>query len=406
MPEPLSSDVGGLRQQLERIARSELFSAKDSLLGLLRFLVEHSISDADGPVRETEIGVRHFGKPHFDPRTDSTVRVQIGRLRDALAHYYSGPGATDPIILELPKGGYRVRFYSRFDPTPENGERSGEHYRSPGFAETATISPSRHSTVFRKPHWIAVGIVVVCLAVAFVIVRSVTARASAIETFWKPFVQHSDDVLVIFSNPRFVGQSITGLKLYDPAQPAPAWINETYSGTGEVFAVHEITRTLTLLHRPITLRRARLLVWEEAKNRDLIFLGSPSQNSPSGELRLRHFAFQNIDGTTGFVNLHPRPGEPKSYVGSGPPYTLDYAVIAQLPGFDPSRRALILAGTTTYGTQAAAEFVCRENSVAELLAKLGLVRGAALPPFEALLQVRIAGGVALESRLLAVRTGK
>ena len=149
--------------------------------------------------------------------------------------------------------------------------------------------------------------------------------------------------------------------------------------------MHELTRTLTVLHKPVTLRRARLLVWEEAKNRDLIFLGAPNQNSPSGELRLRHFAFQNINGITSFTNLHPQPGEPESYVGSGPPLTLDYAVIAQLPGFDPSRRALILAGTTTYGTQAAAEFVCRESSAAELLSRLGLRRGATLPPFEALL---------------------
>ena len=388
---PLSSDSDGLQQQLERIAKSELFSAKGSLLNLLRFLVEHSISDADGPVRETEIGVKHFGKPHFDPRTDSTVRVQIGRLRDALAHYYSATGATDPIILELPKGGYRIRFYSRLNPA--NGK-------------AVPIAASIQAMVFRKSYWIVGGIVVTCLALSLLIVRSIASRPSAIETFWRPLVQHSDGALVIFSNPRFVGQSITGLKLYDSSQPAPDWINETYSGTGEVFAVHELTRTLTLLRKPITLRRARLLVWEEAKSRDLIFLGSPSQNSPSEELRLRHFTFQNINGTIGFTNVHPRSGEPKSYVGSGPPFTLDYAVIAQLPGFDPSRRAMILAGTTTYGTQAAAEFVCREDSVAELLAKLGLHRGASVPSFEALLQVRITGGVALQSQLVAVRTGE
>ncbi len=390
-PIPFSSDLDGLRQQLARIAGSEIFAAKESLLRLLRFLVDHSMSEGDGPLRETEIGVKHFGKPHFDPRTDSTVRVQIGRLRDALAEYYSGAGATDSIILELPKGGYRVRFYSRL---------------SPGNGDVVPAAPSPEPKAFRKSRWIFGGILLACLTLSALIVRGIVDRPTAIETLWRPFTQHSDGALVIFSNPSFVGQSTSGLKLYDPAQPAPEWINETYSGTGEVFAVHELTRTLTLLHRPITLRRARLLVWEEAKSRDLIFIGSPSQNSPSKEIRLRHFLFQNVNGTIGFTNAHPRAGESQYYVGSGPPFTVDYAVIAQVPGFEPSQRALILAGTTTYGTQAAAEFVCREDSAAELLSKLGLRRGANVPPFEALIQVRITGGVALQSHLIAVRTGE
>ena len=402
-PEAVSTDADGLKQQLERIARSDVFSTKESLAGLLRFLVEQSISDADGPVRETEIGVRYFGKPHFDPRTDSTVRVQIGRLREALAHYYSGHGAVDPIILELPKGGYRIRFYSRLTPAPDNSGTSAENDHN---LPAANLTPnSRLSAALGRPFRAAAAVVLGVAVLSLLLAHSLTARQTAVETLWKPFTKRSDDALVIFSNPRFVGQATTGLRLYDPADAAPPLINETYSGTGEVFAVHELTRTLTLLHKPLTLRRARLLIWEEAKNRDLIFLGAPNQNSPTGELRLRHFAFQTTHGITGFSNLDPRPGEPKSWVGTGPPYTLDYAVIAQLPGFDPSRRAMILAGTTTYGTQAAAEFVCREESVAELLSKLGVQRGAPLPPFEALLQVRITGGVALEAHVLALRTG-
>ena len=95
--------------------------------------------------------------------------------------------------------------------------------------------------------------------------------------------------------------------LYDPAEPPAPVINETYWGTGEVFAVHELTRTLTLMHKPLAMRRAQLPICDEAKNRDLIFLGAPNQNSPSGELRLRHFAFQTTHGITGFSNLDSRP---------------------------------------------------------------------------------------------------
>jgi hypothetical protein len=50
--------------------------------------------------------------------------------------------------------------------------------------------------------------------------------------------------------------STAGLKLYEPGQQEPAWVNETYSGTGEVFAVYELTRTRALWHKAIGLRRS------------------------------------------------------------------------------------------------------------------------------------------------------
>ena len=41
--------------------------------------------------------------------------------------------------------------------------------------------------------------------------------------------------------------------------------------------------------------------------------------------------------------------------------TEDYAVVGFLPGLNPARSVLILAGTTTFGTQAAVEYVCRNS---------------------------------------------
>ena len=44
-----------------------------------------------------QIATELFGRPSdFDPRLDSTVRVQTGRLRSKLAEYYAGPGDRDP----------------------------------------------------------------------------------------------------------------------------------------------------------------------------------------------------------------------------------------------------------------------------------------------------------------------
>jgi hypothetical protein len=64
---------------------------------------------------------------------------------------------------------------------------------------------------------------------------------------------------------------------------------------------------------------------------------------------------------------------------------------------------MILAGTTTIGTQAAVEFVCREDSVLQLLSRLHVPEGDDLKPFEAVLHVKVVRGVPVETSLVAVR---
>jgi hypothetical protein len=81
----------------------------------------------------------------------------------------------------------------------------------------------------------------------------------------------------------------------------------------------------------------------------------------------------------------------------------DYAIVSLLPGLDPSRSILILAGNSTFGTQAAVEFVCREDSLKELLQRLNVANAGDLKPFEALLHVKIAHGVPVMTDLVAVR---
>jgi hypothetical protein len=65
---------------------------------------------------------------------------------------------------------------------------------------------------------------------------------------------------------------------------------------------------------------------------------------------------------------------------------------------------LILAGNSTFGTQAAVEYVCREDSIKELLRRLNVSKAADLKPFEALLRVKIAHGVPVVEELVALRS--
>ena len=68
-----------------------------------------------------------------------------------------------------------------------------------------------------------------------------------------------------------------------------------------------------------------------------------------------------------------------------------------------SSAASNIPGTTTIGTQAAVEYVSRENYLNELLSKMNVSRPGELKPFEAVIQVKVAKGVPVESSLVALR---
>jgi hypothetical protein len=76
-------------------------------------------------------------------------------------------------------------------------------------------------------------------------------------------------------------------------------------------------------------------------------------------------------------------------------------VLALLPGMEPGKRILIFSGLTTLGTQAAVEYVCRPDSAADLLRRLGW-SGGEIRPFEALLETSVVGGVPLQTKVVTI----
>jgi len=74
---------------------------------LLEFAVEHSLRFPGEPLKEIVIGSRLYPSgADFDPRLSAAVRVDATRLRAKLREYYDSEGATDRVVIELPKGSY------------------------------------------------------------------------------------------------------------------------------------------------------------------------------------------------------------------------------------------------------------------------------------------------------------
>jgi hypothetical protein len=401
-------------QQIDKLIKSHSLHTSESLCKLLRYLAEHSLDHPGIALKEYQIATEVLGRPAgFDPQSDSTVRVQAGRLRVKLAEYYAHEGPDDLIVVEVPKGSYALTFHLR-SPRP-GGQAASTLVFESGVKEEAL--PSNRGWA------IAVVVLLVLLAAtlsttAILLSQRTRTQAAtgqavpaAFQTFWNRFLTGPQQPWVIFSNGSFVGRPETGMRYFNPSSDTRAFILDHYTGVGEVLAIHDLDHVFALLNRPIRVKRGALFSLDDAKNNDLIFVGSPSENLTLLDIPgTQEFVFRRLDsgprkGDLAVLNVHPLPGEAKTFLGTpaNQPTTEDYAVVSLLPGLDPSRSILILAGDTTFGTQAAVEYVCREDSVRELLQRLNVSKAAELKPFEALLHVKIAHGVPVVTDLVSVR---
>ena len=108
---PVEHDSQAVREELERILSSSGFTRNERLSRFLRFLVERHLEGRDAEIKESLIAVEVFGrKPDYDPRLDSIVRTEAGRLRARLTEYYAAEGSRDPGLIDVPKGGYVPLF--------------------------------------------------------------------------------------------------------------------------------------------------------------------------------------------------------------------------------------------------------------------------------------------------------
>lgn len=103
-----------IRAELDRILAAKGFSSAGRLSKLLRYVVEKTLAGETGQLKEYAVGVEVFERDQtYDPRLDSIVRVEAGRLRSRLDEYYNGEGASSPIRITLPRGGYAAQFEHR-----------------------------------------------------------------------------------------------------------------------------------------------------------------------------------------------------------------------------------------------------------------------------------------------------
>lgn len=98
-------------QELQAVLQSEILKKAPNLLHFLEYVAEQHFAGKDDQIKEYSIAVQALHRPeHFDPQSDTIVRVTAHALRKKLENYYATEGAAHQIQIQLPSGKYLLQF--------------------------------------------------------------------------------------------------------------------------------------------------------------------------------------------------------------------------------------------------------------------------------------------------------
>src|SRR5215813_3205271 len=99
---------------IERIASSRFLKSSVRLREFLFYTADCAIREAPEDATEQQIGIRVFGRhPGYNSSEDSIVRTHARLLRQKLSAYFAEEGATEELLVEIPKGHYLPIFVPR-----------------------------------------------------------------------------------------------------------------------------------------------------------------------------------------------------------------------------------------------------------------------------------------------------
>ena len=426
-----SGDSERVLKELDQLLESRFFKMSRRSSSFLSLIVGEALKGNVENLKERFLGARLFDRRiDYDTNADPVVRVTAGEVRKRLTQYYE-VSQRSIIRIVLPVGNYVPKFEVLDDPLrmteihngiePEEFVLAAETPAQQNSLQLLQPVADTHS-YGRRPFQITlfatIGVALIAAVSFYAWKERTAAKASqatesstAFAVFWKPFVTSHADSIVAFDE-------FTSRPGHDPfgaiGTPNGGSSGEAaslgVSGVGEVMGMHVLDEDFKTLRLNLRAKRGAFFDFDDAEGKNLIFLGFPASNQALNELQTTDdFVFRTIRLESGrtalaILNNRPGPGESKQYLSAPEklPTESDYAVIALIPGTDSVRHILLLAGITTFGTQGAAEFVSREESLKTLLPRIKTSNTGEIGPFEALIKVTIKHGIPVQEQIVAV----
>jgi hypothetical protein len=411
------------RNQAERIIQSRVFRTSDVLRRLFLYLAEKSLVGEADALKEYSIGIDALGKPEsFDPRQESVVRMHTARLRQKLAEYYRTDGASDPVIIDIPKGGFRVTFETRSEPQPV-----------PAVAiELPVALPQPRATAFAWT-WqtVAATTAVVLLIVAAAgfagsrlrpeqqTATSAPAAAwtPALRDLWQPLLAPDRRLIVCISTPMFVRvpgfgvvrdssvndwgdvpgskqiSSLEGALNSSVSEPSYA-----YAEAGTATGAFLLGQFLAPRKQNVVVTRANVLSWPEIADSNVVFIGPPSGIHQAEDLPMDA---QMMLDNEGVRNLHPRPGEPgvlkDQPARNGEEGGASYALISRVPAMNGDGSILMLSGNQVSSVMGSVQAFTNPALAQMLVSKMKSATGVMPKYFQVVLKIKSMDDVPLET---------
>jgi len=428
-------DTGDPRWQLVvQVINSPLFEKSPRLRAFLIFICELELTGRHLDINEQQIGVHVFGRPPgYNPGDDSIVRSQARFLRQRLEEYFRSVGHSAPMRITIPKGSYVPVFEA--NPTaiaPASDElavdpdevtllssHAGQNVHSQG---ALSIKSKRAAGILA----IAALVLLIIGTASFVYYRRLQNLVQSPEArFWNSvFDPRRGQVIVPADSTLILIEELTGQQvsfrsylsrayLANLALPqslttltAADLVSSHYTSMADLNLVARLMRVPQVKESRAEIRYAGDLSMSDTKEDNLILIGGPRAN-PWVELFANHMNFY-VDYNwqtkqNSVINKTPRTSEQRLYAEDGADNAHRvFGLIAFEPSLDREGNALLVAGTSSAGTQSAADFLLNGRSFGEFLRQIQRKDGS-IPHFEILLEARSLGGNVPESSIVAYR---
>ncbi len=431
---------------LARILASDAFHKSSRSRQLLEYLSQHHFSGSGEAIHESRIGTELFARGEdFDPSVDSIVRASMRQLRQRLAEYYETEGVGEDLVLQVPKGEYRLQFELRPQMAANASNSPEVEDSSPAIAVAPLmeVNIANQGMLWRRVRQTILRYGLVVLAAGAFFLGSWWERlsfqvepmtsASAMEpqhSIFEHFLEStkgpvhfvpSDSIVNIMQT--FLNKPV-GLEEYRSRRafaldhPAARENPEQWRAivTRELLNIGDASLTLRAARdypehaRRLSFRQSRDLQARDLRAGNYVFLGSITANpwvtifEPGLNFQFRRYQ-PGIQRR--WKNGAPRAGESPWYppldkpVQTGP--SESYAHVAMIGNLSHSGRVLLVGGVTQPDTEAAGEFVLAPGSATTLAEALGVPDISHAPGFEVILRTEQTGNTWRVAEVVAHR---
>jgi len=425
------------RALIDRIVASTQFRRSVRLRDFLLYVGGQSLKDGCPEIHEQEIGAKVFGRPlTYDRSQDNIVRVAATDLRKRIELYFASEGAHETLILDIPRGAYKPVFHRR-SPERQSGQAQSTEIFQQGDAALHDAAAAPPVQDRRKYHLHLVwATVCIALAVGYLPLFQQNRTMHkllytwegkpAVAALWKDFVKPSQQTDIVLPDASLsIREELTGHPVLLPDYIDRRYISETESlpaskdrrddlmdiyshnlvAFGDFRAAQQIL-ALSPVGSSLHLTLSRFFQAESVKTDNLILIGGKKANPwvyLFDDQMTFSLDYDDAQGVGYIANRHPRPGENASYAGGSryPNGFVGYSVVAYLPNPSHNGNVIILTGTDSDATGAAAEFLTSEEQLKRFQNTLHVQK---FPYFEVLLKTSRLSGTSFSSELLAYRT--